>query len=162
MEVEFSMAHVEKSPDHGDSGVHRPDDLRTFETKPWVSGPPLNQRRVAIVTTAGVHMPSDHPFQWKEQYGLYRIIPGDVHANDLVMSHGEPSFDRTGFQQDYNIVFPIDRLREMVADGIIGSVADFHYSFGAHLSPEEHEIAGREVGRLLKKDKVTAALFFPV
>jgi D-proline reductase (dithiol) PrdB len=74
------------------------------------------------------------------------------------MSHGETSFDRTGFQQDGNMVFPIDRLHEMVAEGIIGSVADFHYSFGAPMSEEETEIAAREIGRLLKKDKVTAAL----
>ena len=130
----------------------------TFESRPWVSGPPLSQRRVAIITTAGVHMPNDRPFQFG-QHDSYRIISGDIQANDLVMSHGETSFDRTAFQRDGNMVFPIDRLREMVAEGIIGSVADFHYSFGAPMSEEETEVAGREIGLLLEKDKVTAALF---
>jgi D-proline reductase (dithiol) PrdB len=102
-------------------------------------------------------MPNDRPFQFG-QHDTYRVIPGDVKADDLVLSHGEPSFDRTGFQHDGNMLFPIDRLREMAAEGIIGSVADFHYSFGAPMSDEETEIAAREIAGLLKKDKVTAAL----
>ncbi len=39
------------------------------------------------------------------------------------MSHISVNFDRTGFQQDLNTVFPIDRLRELVADGEVGSMA---------------------------------------
>jgi D-proline reductase (dithiol) PrdB len=130
---------------------------RTFDTFPWVNGPPLNQRRVAVITTAGVHMPNDRPFQFN-QHDTYRVIPGDIKANDLVMSHGEASFDRTGFQRDGNMVFPIDRLHEMVEEGIIGSVADYHYSFGAPMSDEETEMAAREIARLMKKDNVTACL----
>ena len=133
------------------------DHCQTFNTFPWVEGPPLNARRVAIVATSGVHMPNDRPFQFN-QHDTYRVMPGNAKANDLVMSHGESSFDRTGFQRDGNMAFPIDRLQEMVADGIIGSVADFHYSFGAPMSEEETERAAREIGRLLKNDKVTAAL----
>ena len=135
----------------------RLSSCRTFPTSPWVSGPPLNQRRVAIVSTAGVHMPDDRPFQLT-QLDSYRVIPGNITADDLVMSHGETSFDRTAFQRDGNMVFPLDRLCEMVEEGIIGSVADFHYSFGTPLHDEDLEIAAREIGRLLKKDNVTAAL----
>jgi D-proline reductase (dithiol) PrdB len=128
-----------------------------FETKPWVEGPPLQQRRVAVITTAGVHLPNDRPFQVNTP-DTYRVIPGNVKADDLVMSHGETTFDRTAFQRDGNMVFPIDRLREMVAEGIIGSVADFHYSFGAPMSDKDLEICGREIGRLMKKDHVTACI----
>jgi D-proline reductase (dithiol) PrdB len=56
------------------------------------------------------------------------------------------------------MLFPIDRLRELVAEGVIGSVADFHYSFGAPMSEEDMEMAAREIAGLLKKDKVNAAL----
>ena len=99
-----------------------------------------------------------YPFQFNK-HDLYRIISSHVHANDLVMSHGEPSFDRTGFQRDWNVIFPLDRLREIAAEDIIGSIADFHYSFGAPTSTEDNEIAAREIAGLLKKDKVTAVLF---
>ena len=133
----------------------------SFETRPWVSGPFLNQRRVALITTAGLHRRDDLPFQ-QNQAGFYRVISGDVQANDLIMSHIAPSFDRSGFQRDWNVVFPIDRLREMVTEGIIGSLADFHYSFGTVLSTEETEMAAKEIADLLKKDDVDAALLFPV
>lgn len=132
-------------------------DCPTFETRPWAKGPPLNLRRAAIIATSGVHMPTDPPFQLN-QYETYRVIPGHIKANDLVMSHGESSFDRTGFQRDGNMVFPIDRLHEMVEEGIISSVADFHYSFGAPMADEKLEILGREIAGLLDRDKVTAAL----
>jgi D-proline reductase (dithiol) PrdB len=92
----------------------------------------------------------------------YRVIPGNVQANDLVMSHMAAGFDRTGFQMDWNVVFPLDRLREMEAEGIIGSLAAFHYSYNSvRAQPNEAEPI-REIASLLKKDKVDAILLFPV
>ena len=40
-------------------------------------------------------------------------IPGDASAADLVMSHASVNFDRSGFQSDWNVVFPLDRLRDL-------------------------------------------------
>lgn len=131
-----------------------------FETQPWVTGPPLAERRVAIVTTAGIHRRDDARFAQRDLG--YRVIPGDLAAGDLVMSHGSSNFDRSGFQQDINVVFPIDRLRELVADGVIGSVADFHYSFMGATEPEKLEANARALAGLLKEDRVNAVLLTPV
>jgi len=131
-----------------------------FKTQPWVVGPLLSQRRVAIVSTAGLHLRDDRPFTFGS--GDYRLIPGDIATNDLVMSHISTNFDRTGFQQDWNVVFPLDRLRELAAQGIIGSVADFHYSYMGATDPKEMEPTARDLARLLKKDKVDAVLLIPV
>ena len=136
-------------------------DCPSFDESPFISGSPLNQRRVAMITTAGLHTRNDKPF-YLDQKDLYRVIPGDVSVKDLVMSHLATSFDRSGFQQDCNIVFPIDRLREFVEEGIIGSLADYHYSFGTPLSLAPSETAAKEIARFLKKDNVNAALLFPV
>ena len=133
----------------------------TFESRPWVEGTSINQRRVALITTAGIHKRQDRPFQMG-QPDYYRVIPGDTRDNDIVMSHGAASFDRTGYQRDWNVVFPLDRLRELADDGVIGSVADFHYSFGTPLTMPENESAARELSELFKKDKVDAVLIFPV
>jgi len=133
----------------------------SFESQPWVSGPPLIQGRLAIITTAGLHLRHDHPFQL-DPNDFYRVIPGDVQANDLVMSHVAASFDRSGFQRDWNVVFPLDRLREMVAEGIIGSLADFHYSVSSAHQGKEFEAPAREIASLLKKDGVNAVLLLPV
>ncbi len=133
----------------------------TFETQPWAEGPPLRQRRVAIVSTAGLHTRADRPFTLGPG-DYYRVIPGDVKANDLVMSHASTNFDHTGFQQDWNVVFPIDRLRELAKEGVIGSVAGFHYSFmGAH-DPMTIAQETPRVAELLKKDGVNAVLLVPV
>jgi len=98
-----------------------------FKTQPWIEGPPLTRRRVAMISATGLHRRDDRPFTIIACD--YRIIPGDIKMNYLVMSHTSTNFDRTGFQQDWNIVFPLDRLRELTDQGLIGSIADFHYSF---------------------------------
>jgi D-proline reductase (dithiol) PrdB len=96
------------------------------------------------------------------QPDLYRVIPGYTRNNDLVMSHGAASFDRTGYQRDLNVVFPIDRLRELEEQGVIGSLADYHYAFGTPLSMDQNEAAARDLAGLLKGDNVNAVLLFPV
>jgi D-proline reductase (dithiol) PrdB len=133
----------------------------TFETQPWVNGPPLKERRVAIVTTSGLHRRDDRSFQM-DPNDFYRVIPGNVQANDLVMSHISAGFDRTGYQRDWNVVFPLDRLRELAEEGIIDSVADFHYSVNVVHQVDEFDFPMREIARLLKKDNVNAAVLTPV
>jgi len=132
----------------------------TYGTHPWVEGPPLTQRRVALVSTAGLHVKGDRPF------GLladdYRIIPGDTPARELVMSHVSANFDRTGFQQDWNVVFPLDRLCGLAANGVIGSVAAYHYSFMGATDPEKMEPNARSLAPVLKGDGVDAVLLVPV
>lgn len=132
----------------------------TFDTQPWVEGPPLSQRRIALISTAGLHRRDDRLFALMSDD--YRIIPGDVAANDLVMSHISTNFDRTGFQQDLNVAFPIDRLRELADEGTIGSMADFHYSFMGATDPKQMETTTRHLAGILKKDQVNGVLLVPV
>lgn len=133
----------------------------TFDVVPWADGPPLNQRRVAIISTAGLHKKEDRAFSFDAK-DAYRLIPGDIKANELVMSHVSANFDRSGFQQDWNVMFPLDRLNEFKDRGIIGSVADYHYSFMGANDPVPMEAKAREVAKLLLKDGVNAALLVPV
>ena len=95
-------------------------DLPDFGPTPFVSGLPLSRRRVAIVTTSGLHVHTDRPFEMGS--ADYRIIPGDTPAASLRMSHISVNFDRSGFQEDINVVFPLDRLRELAAVGIVGYI----------------------------------------
>ena len=132
-----------------------------FDTNPWMEAPSLEEARVAIITTAGLHTRNDRPFQL-DRNDFYRVIPGNVEANDLVMSHLAASFDRSGFQRDWNVCFPLDRLRELESEGTINSLATFHYSVSSGHSDKELETPAREIARLLKKDNVNAALLLPV
>ena len=154
------MARLEQMPEQMRSHILK-TELPRFESQPWVKGPPLRQRRVAIVSTAGLHRRDDRPFTF-EPGDTYRIIPADISANDLVMSHVSTNFDRSGFQQDWNVVFPLDRLKELAARGLIGSVAAFHYSFMGAGDPKEFETSARKLAALLEKDGVNALLLVPV
>jgi len=132
----------------------------TFETTPFVKAPPPEKRRIAIVTTAGIHRRKDRTFTLGSDD--YRVIPGDTKAGDLVMSHVSTNFDRTGFQQDLNVIFPLDRLREMVERGEIGSLAGYHFSFMGATEPEKMESAARKIASLMKEDGVNVVLLVPV
>src|ERR1700719_4892896 len=110
-----------------------------FKTRPWVTGPALSQRRVAIVSSAGLVVRGEQPFRGRDPD--YRAIPSTVAARDLLCSHISINFDRTGFQEDWNVVFPLDRLNELAAEGAIGSAAAAHYSFMGAADPLEMEAA---------------------
>ena len=126
----------------------------------WTDAPAPADRRVAIITSAGLSLKSDDTF--RPGATDYRVIPADMDSSNLIMSHMSTNYDRSGFQQDVNVVFPIDRLREMAEDGAIGSVASFHYSFMGATEPEKLEPKARELAGLLKEDRVNAVLLTPV
>ena len=135
-------------------------DCPNFTTEPWVTGPPLSQRRVAIVSSAGLLVRGGMPFRGRDPD--YHTIPPGTRPKDLLISHVSINFDRTGFQEDWNVVFPIDRLSELAAEGTIGSVADTHYSFMGAAEPDLIEPYARELAGCLKQDKVSAVLLAPV
>ena len=135
-------------------------DCPTFESAPWVRGGPLRERRVAIVSSAGVHLRTDRHFHGSDSG--YRAIPNDAAPNDIVMTHTSPNYDRTAFIQDLNTVLPLDRLAELAEDGVIGSVASHHYSFMGATDPRAMEGGARELSGRLKGDAVDAVLLVPV
>ena len=134
--------------------------LPEFDDTTLVAGPPLAERRVAIVTSAGLMRRGEDAFAPGD--ADYRVIPGDVRGADLLMSHISVNYDRAGFVEDTNVVFPIDRLRELAEDGTIGSVADHHYSFMGATDPEKMALPAAEVSGHLRADRVDAVLLTPV
>jgi D-proline reductase (dithiol) PrdB len=128
----------------------------------WQSlGKEISELRIALITTAGLHFRDDPAFEFADS--TFRPIFGNEDSNNLVMSHSSVNFDKTGFAEDVNMVFPIDRFRELEAEGRIGSLADIHYSFmGAGLEPDAYETTASQVAGLLKQDKVDAVFLTPV
>jgi D-proline reductase (dithiol) PrdB len=132
----------------------------TFTTTPWVEGRPLKERRVAIVSSAGLTVRGDRVFRGRD--ADYRAIPSATQANDLLCSHISINFDRNGFQEDWNVVFPLDRLNELAVAGTIGSVAATHYSFMGATDPVQMVDGAKEVAGRLKADHVDAVLLTSV
>ncbi len=135
-------------------------DCPDFATRPFVSGPALSRRRVAIVSSAGLVVRGEEPFRGRDPD--YRAIPGTTAPENLLMSHISINFDRTGFQEDWNVVFPLDRLDELAAAGTIGSVARTHYSFMGATDPVQMEPHARELAGRLKQDGVDTVILSPV
>ena len=128
-----------------------------FEGHPWAT--PSEKPRVSIISTAGLMHRGDRPFSFGG--ADYRILDCENPA-DIVMSHISTNFDRTGFAQDIDVVFPIDRLIEMANDGTIGSVSRYHYSFMGATDPTRMVETAPQVAKLLKDDGVDAVVLIPV
>lgn len=129
---------------------------------PWAPlTKPLSEAKVALVTTAGLQVRGDTPFASGDQ--TYRVIPSGTPVRDIIMSHTSIGFDRTAFARDINVTFPVDRLSELVQQGVIGSLSKNFYSFmGAQRTPRQiEEETGPEVGRLLKEEGADAVFLTP-
>ena len=116
---------------------------------------PLSHSRLALVTTAGIHLRGDTPFTGGDQ--SFRAIPANTPASDIVQSHASIGFDRTAFQRDINVVFPIDRVRELEARREVGSLSQTYFSFmGAQRPPYDRLLqeTGPEVARRLQDEGV--------
>ena len=42
------------------------DGIVDFDDRPWVTPPPPAERRLAVVTSAGLHRQDDKPFPWND------------------------------------------------------------------------------------------------
>ncbi len=135
-------------------------DCPVFESDPWVTGGPLKDRRVAILSSAGLHLRSDRHFTGGDH--SYRVIPNDADPGEIVMSHVSVNFDRTAFQQDHNVTFPLKHLADMAEEGLIGSAASDHYSFMGATDPRDMEDDARQLAGILKTDQVDAVVLLPV
>ena len=133
---------------------------------PWAPlAKPLTECTAAIVTTAGLHLRDDRPFN-RDHPGCestYRVIPSDSDPSDIVQSHFSIGFDRTAIYRDINITFPVDRVRELAERGVIGKAAPNHYSFMGALRDCTviAEQTGPEVAQRLKEEGVDLVLLTP-
>lgn len=151
------------SAEERDNHLSKLPELQPLAGHPWVRKGPLAKRRVAIITTAGIHLRGERTFGTGAAGADYRVIPEDAPADALVMSHVSVNYDRSGFQADANVVFPLDRLRELAQEGLVGSVARFHYSFMGAVAPLElYAPRAREVAALLREDGVDGVILSPV
>lgn len=98
---------------------------------PWTPymGRPSEQT-FALVTTGGLYLKNNQPpFDADSIHGdtSFREIPKTVRQEELGIAHAH--YDHSVAEQDINTVFPLHRLIELEKEGIVGKVADTHYSF---------------------------------
>ena len=132
----------------------------TFDTAPFVSGKPLAERRIAILSSAALIRRGGKPFPFGS--GECRFVSADTPPGELLISHVSINFDRTGWQRDINVVYPIDRLRDLAASGEIGGVAETHYTVMGSTDPAEMEQAVSQIVGQLRQERIDFVLLSPV
>ena len=140
---------------------------RRIEPTPWTPlRKPLNQCRIALVSSAGFVLPDQEAFDETVRGGdfTFRQIPSDTLVKDLRETHRSESFDHTGLEQDPNVAFPIDRVRELADAGRIGSVNRRHLSFMGSITAPGRLVkqTAPEAAGWLVEDQVDLALLVPV
>ena len=86
----------------------------------------LKECRIALVSTSGAYAEGMQPFSDNDL--TYRLIPSDTPAKNIRFVPGH--FDTAPGAEDPNVMFPLDRLRELLASGEIGKLADEYIAMG--------------------------------
>jgi D-proline reductase (dithiol) PrdB len=127
---------------------------------------PIAEARVALVTSAGLVLPGDPPFDLDARGGdcTFRTIPADAALASLSVHHRSSAFERSGLETDRNVAFPLDRLHALAAAGVIGAVAPRHVSFMGSITAPGPLISDSApaAAALLAADQVDVALLVPV
>ena len=137
-----------------------------FSDSPWTQLTKETAHcRLALITTGGVHLTSQTPFDMNDPLGdpTYREIPYDAALTDLMITHNY--YDHRDADKDIDIILPIRRVRDLVMAGDIGEVNHRHFSFMGHIS--KHHIntliqdSAPTVAAALIKDAVDIVLLTP-
>jgi len=138
-------------------------------TIPWKPmAKPLAQATVALVTSAGISLKSDPPFDverekrepfWGDR--SYRRIPRGTTEKDINVNHLH--INTKYILQDINVMLPLARMAEFEQEGVIGHLAATSYSFyGFQIESNDfiHE-AIEPMPRQMKTESVEAVLLTP-
>ena len=127
---------------------------------------PLPQSKLALVTTAALHLPDQTPFDEKRKGGdgSFREIPDDTPVQTLRIAHRSKAFDHAGLEADRNLALPLDRLHELRDAGKIGAVNHRHLSFAGGITAPGRLIreSAPQAAALFREDGVEAVLLVPV
>ena len=101
---------------------------------------PLGESRLTFVSTAGGQPTGTLPFDVVHPVGDYsfRRVPSTAEPADLEIH--QLKYPTAGANRDLNVIFPIERLRELAADGVVGGLSEHFYTFiGYNMDPERLE-----------------------
>ena len=129
-----------------------------FESAPWAPfTKPLSQARIAVLTTGGIHLADQEPFNVDGDWS-FREIPLDTPLEDFRVAHTH--YDTSGVAEDVDAVFAIHRLQQLADEGIVGEAHSPTFSFMGYI----YDVAGLieatapEVAQRLKDEQVDGAV----
>lgn len=118
----------------------------------------LASATVTIVSATGVFLADQEPFPGEDPGDItYRVIPAEADLGTMRIVHGH--YDHAEADTDPNIVFPLDTLRELAAEGVIGAVNPQHYSLGFTTRLRElYETTYPEIADKIERSKTKLVL----
>lgn len=127
---------------------------------------PLTEAKLALISTAGLHLSDQPAFDPAVKGGdaSCRELPSTVDVQELRIAHRSSAFDQTGALQDRNLVFPLDRFRELVERHEIASLNHRHFSFMGSITAPGRLVSetAPHVASKLREDQVDAVFLVPV
>ena len=138
---------------------------------PWAEArKPLAESKLALLSTAGLSMRDDAPFDMEMERQKptrgdpsWRRLRSDATSATIEANHLH--IDTGYIERDLNVALPLDRVRELVGEGVVGAMADSHYSImgyqGNDSSTLENESAP-EIAEAMRNEEVDLALLVPV
>ena len=117
---------------------------------------PLSECVVTLFTTGGVHLRDDTPFDIDSAHGdwTYREVPTAVDTKDLAVTHSH--YSHVDADRDVNCMFPLDRLRELRDEGVIGGIAPMAYSIMG-FNPDPHNLVTQTAPSLAEGLRLSGA-----
>lgn len=133
---------------------------------PWAEpAKPLRDAVVALVTTGGVHLVTQQPFDMSDPNGdpTCREIPVNTPAEQLAITHDY--YDHRDAERDLELVFPVRTLRELADAGALGALHPRAYGLMGHIDGPHlailREHTAPEIARELAAAGVDYALLVP-
>ncbi len=141
-----------------------------FRSVDWKPGAhlrkPLGESKLVLITTAGLYLPGQPPFGLDLRGGdfSFREIPSTTDVRQLKIAHRSAAFDQTAALEDRNLVFPLDRLRELAERGEVGALNHRHFSFMGSITAPARLVkeSAPTVAAMLHEDQVDACFLVPV
>lgn len=124
---------------------------------------PLSESRLTFVSTSGVQPKGTLPFDTVHPVGDYtfRRIPSNSKPSDLEIH--QLKYPTVGADRDLNVIYPIERLQELVEEKFIGELAENFFSFiGYNMDAERLErTLAEDIADAVEAEKPDVALLAP-
>jgi D-proline reductase (dithiol) PrdB len=153
------MARLEDIPEASRNGIIGAE-LPVIEGEPFVAGPPLSERKIAILSTAALFPRSGEPLLHNS--GDYLELPASLPNSEILMSHVSINYDRSGWQRDINVAYPIDRMKELADEGVIGSVSDVNFTVMGATDPRKMMESVDSIAARVKRDQIDSVFLCPI
>ena len=142
-----------------------------YDPIPWAPvSKPLAEAKVALLSTAGISMKGDSPFDMEMERRnplrgdpSFRRLRADATSETIESNHLH--IDTGYIERDLNVALPLDRLRELVKEGVVGSMADTHYSTMGFQGNDSSQLVNETapaIAAAMKSEEVDLAILAPV